>query len=92
MKIFFVKWIFSKQVSKWWINLQQQHIASGDEPCRTWNGMQVVLQCRFDHPLEHPIPEINKDVMALRNILFALSRLSIHRGVFHYWRCWLDSV
>jgi hypothetical protein len=43
MKIFFAKRTFSKQVLKWWINLQQQHIASGDEPCRTWNGMKIVL-------------------------------------------------
>jgi hypothetical protein len=43
MKIFFAKRTFSKQVLKWWINLQQQHIASGDEPCQTWNGMKVLL-------------------------------------------------
>jgi hypothetical protein len=71
MKIFFAKRTFSKHVLKWWINLQQQHIASGDEPCRTWNGMKVVLQRRFDHPHEHPIPKINKVAWLLRNILFA---------------------
>jgi hypothetical protein len=64
MKIFFAKRIFSKHVLKWWINLQQQHIASGDEPCRTWNGIKVVLQRRFDHPLEHLVPKINKVAMA----------------------------
>jgi hypothetical protein len=32
MKIFFVKRTFSKQVLKWWINLQQQHIARGEDP------------------------------------------------------------
>jgi hypothetical protein len=63
MKIFCAKRTFSKQVFKWWINLQQQHIASGDEPCRTWNSLKVMLQCHFDHPLEHPIPKINKDTM-----------------------------
>jgi hypothetical protein len=51
MKIFFAKRTFSKHVLKWWINLQQQHIASGDEPCRTWNGIKVV-------------PKINKVAMA----------------------------
>jgi hypothetical protein len=35
MKIFFVKRTFSKQVLQWWINLQQQHIARGGNPCRT---------------------------------------------------------
>jgi hypothetical protein len=29
MKIFFAKRTFSKKILKWWINLQQQHIASG---------------------------------------------------------------
>jgi hypothetical protein len=64
MKIFFAKRTFSKQVLKWWINLQQQHIASGDEPCQTWNGMKVVLQRCFDHPHEHAVPKINKVAMA----------------------------
>jgi hypothetical protein len=26
--------------------------------------MKVVLQCHFDHPLEHPVPKINKVAMA----------------------------
>jgi hypothetical protein len=64
MKIFFTKRTFSKQVLKWRTNLQQQHIASGDEPCRTWNGMKVVVQRHFDHPLEHPVQKINMVAMA----------------------------
>jgi hypothetical protein len=52
MKIFFVKRTFSKKVLKWWINLQQQHIARGGDPCQTWGGMKVILQCRFDPPLK----------------------------------------
>jgi hypothetical protein len=35
MKIFFAKRTFSRQVLQWWINLQQQHIARGENPCRT---------------------------------------------------------
>jgi hypothetical protein len=64
MKIFFTKRTFSNQVLKWRTNLQQQHIASGDEPCRTWNGMKVVVQRHFDHPLEHPVQKINMVAMA----------------------------
>jgi hypothetical protein len=52
MKIFFGKQTFSKQVLKWWINLQQQHIARGEDPYWTWKGMKVMLQCRFDPPLK----------------------------------------
>jgi hypothetical protein len=32
--------------------LQQQHIARGGNPCRTWKGMKVMLQHRFDPPLK----------------------------------------
>jgi hypothetical protein len=28
------------------------------------NVMKVVLQLHFDHPLEHPVPKINKVAMA----------------------------
>jgi hypothetical protein len=52
MKIFFAKRTFSKQVLKWLINLQQQHIARGEDPCRTRKGMKVMLQCRFDPPFK----------------------------------------
>jgi hypothetical protein len=45
MKIFFAKSIFSKQVLQWWINLQQQQIARGEDSCRTWKGLKVILQC-----------------------------------------------
>jgi hypothetical protein len=44
MKIFFSNRTFSRQVLQWWINLQQQHIARGGNPCRTWKGMKVMLQ------------------------------------------------
>jgi hypothetical protein len=60
MKIFFSKRTFSKQLLQWWINLQQQHIARGRDPCWTWKGMKLVLQCQFDPPIEHPVPKINK--------------------------------
>jgi hypothetical protein len=53
MKIFFAKRTFSKNVLKWWINLQQQHNARGGEPCQTWRGMKVILQHQFD-PLLKP--------------------------------------
>jgi hypothetical protein len=84
MKIFFTKRTFSKHVLKWWINLQQQHIASGDEPCRTWNGMKVVLQHHFDHPLEHPVPKINK--VAMTSEKHSLCTNSIVRS------SWNDSI
>jgi hypothetical protein len=32
-KIFFAKRTFSMQVLQWWIYLQQQHIARGEDPC-----------------------------------------------------------
>jgi hypothetical protein len=52
MKIFFAKITFSMQVLQWWIKLQQQHIARGEDPCVTWKGMKVMLQCRFDPQLK----------------------------------------
>jgi hypothetical protein len=35
MKILFTKRKFSKQVLMWWINLQQQNIASDEDSCQT---------------------------------------------------------
>jgi hypothetical protein len=52
MKIFFVERTFSRHVLQWLINLQQQHIAKGGNPCRTWKGMKVMLQRRFHPPLK----------------------------------------
>jgi hypothetical protein len=59
MKNFFANRTFSKQVLQLWINLQQQNIARGGDPCQTWRGMKVILQCRFDPPLK---PEKKIDV------------------------------
>jgi hypothetical protein len=52
MKVFFAKRTFSKKVLKWWINLYQQHIARGGDPCQTWKGMKLILQRQFDPPLK----------------------------------------
>jgi hypothetical protein len=34
MKILFTKKTFSMQVLQWWINMQQQHISRGENPCQ----------------------------------------------------------
>jgi hypothetical protein len=50
-------------VLQWWIKLQEGLINRGEDPCRTWKGMKLVLQRQFDPPIEHPIPKINKIAM-----------------------------
>jgi hypothetical protein len=52
MKIFFARRTFSISVLQWWIKLQQGLINRGKDPCRTWKGMKVMLQRRFDPPLK----------------------------------------
>jgi hypothetical protein len=58
MKTFFAKRIFSRQVLQWWINLQQQHITRAEDPYRTWTGMKVMLQHKFD-----PLLKLEKKIV-----------------------------
>jgi hypothetical protein len=69
MKIFFAKRTFSKQVLKWWINLQQQHIASGDEPCQTWNGMKLCCNAVLIIHMNTLSQKLIRLLWLLRNIL-----------------------
>jgi hypothetical protein len=52
MKLFFAWCTFSTSVLQWWIKLQQVLINRGKDPCRTWKGMKLMLQRRFDPPLK----------------------------------------
>jgi hypothetical protein len=70
IKNFLAKKTFSKQVLQWWINLQQQHIARGQDSCQTWKCMKLVLQRQFDPPIEHHVPKINKIAMTSKNHSF----------------------
>jgi hypothetical protein len=80
MKIFFSKRSFSRQVLQWWINLQQQHIARGGNPCRTWKGMKVMLQRRLDPPLK-----AKKKIVVIDDTKFLDTKQIVHSS-------WADSI
>ena len=52
MKIYFARRTFSDRVLQWWVKLQQGHINRGEDPCRIWIGMKVVLRHHYDSLIE----------------------------------------
>ena len=80
MKMHFVKRTFSKHVLQWWLELQQGHIVRGEEHCRTWKGMKMVLRDRYDPPIEKIVHAYEKKTAAYdTHSLDCLVRL--HLGV-----------
>jgi hypothetical protein len=52
MQLFFARKTFSDNLFNWWWELHKRHIMRGEEPCRTWTDMKVVLRRRLAPPLE----------------------------------------
>jgi hypothetical protein len=47
MQLFYAKKTFSEVLLSWWREIHKGHMMRGEEPCRTWDDMKVVLQWRF---------------------------------------------
>jgi hypothetical protein len=52
MQLFFTMKTFSDNLFDWWRELHKRHIMGGEEPCKTWTDMKVVLRRRLAPPLE----------------------------------------